>query len=300
MVYLKSRTNCLNNGNNFIILIDSIQDFDISCISYIIVYSIICIKMDKDLLLSAVEKWINEMESWGESTDKEFWKLAVELWKIEKKFQKCKEKLSEEENKSFDFLFNRVNQIFENNKVKVTDFTNEKWNEWMALLDIIAVEECDGLEFPVIWETISPLIEVNWNTVQRSKVIIYKPKQKEIIEIIDMIPKKKLLWLWLTSILLLILLIILISLLFHKSSNNETNILEEKENGIESVSTIEENNEEINDINIDENIEEVKEEVAEELNDGINQEIIEEDNIETVEVIEENNEQIETNQNIVE
>ena len=254
--------------------------------------------MDENLIKSAIEEWMN-LTGWSTS-DKELWKLAVELWKIEKKFQKCKEKLSEEENKSFDFLFNRVNQIFENNKVKVTDFTNEKWNEWMALLDIIAVEECDGLEFPVIWETVSPLIEVNWNTVQRSKVIIYKPKQKEIIEIIDMIPKKKLLWLWLTSILLLILLIILISLLFHKSSNNEINIIDDGENNIESVWTIEENNEEVNNINTDESVEGIKEEVAEELNEETDQEIIEEDNIETVEIIEENNEQIEANQDIVE
>lgn len=254
--------------------------------------------MDKDLLLSAVEKWINEMESWGEPADKEFWKLAVELWKIEKKFQKCKEKLSEEENKSFDFLFNRVNQIFENNKVKVTDFTNEKWNEWMALLDIIAVEECDGLEFPVIWETISPLIEVNWNTVQRSKVIIYKPKQKEIIEIIDMIPKKKLLWLWLTSILLLILLIILISLLFHKSSNNEIDIIEEEKTEI--IWTPEETEPNISENNIEENIEEVNNEIIEEVNDETIEDVNEEINEENIESVEENNELIESNQDIVE
>ena len=142
--------------------------------------------MDENLIKSAIEEWM-VIDSWSTS-DKELWKLAIELWKIEKKFQKCSEKLSEEENKSFEFLFNRVKQIFENNKVKITEFTNEKWNEWMALLDIIAVEEWDGLDFPIIWETISPLIEVNWNVVQRSKVVIYKPKGKGAT---SLIPKKR-------------------------------------------------------------------------------------------------------------
>ena len=227
--------------------------------------------MDENLIKSAIEEWMN-FDNWSTS-DKELWKLAVELWKIEKKFQKCNEKLSEEENKSFEFLFNRVNQIFENNKVKITEFTNEKWNEWMALLDIIAVEERDWLEFPIIWETISPLIEVNWNIVQRSKVVIYKPKAKEAI---NLIPKKKILWLWLPILLLIILLIVWIFLLFHNNSNNEQNINTEDQTNIEAIWTIEEHDKQLNENNN-----------AELVNEENKQEILEDSTIESTESNEE-------------
>ena len=226
------------------------------------------------------------------SADKELWKLAVELWKIEKKLQKCKEKLSEEDNKSFEFLFNRVNQIFWSNNVKVTDFSNQKWNEWMSLLDIVSVEEDEWLEFPVIWETITPLVEVNWNVVQRSKVIIYKPKEKEIVKLMS---SKKTLRLCLAFLLVIILLIIWVSLLFHRNSNNgeldvkmeEQNISEDSE--LTHEDNIIENTEEINDesqenVSNEDNIENIKHNIEntgkniEEIGEKIEEALIEEGN----------------------
>lgn len=223
------------------------------------------------------------------SADKEFWKLAVELWKIEKKLQKCKEKLSEEDNKSFEFLFNRVNQIFWSNNVKITDFSNQKWNEWMSLLDIVSVEEDEWLEFPVIWETITPLVEVNWNVVQRSKVIIYKPKEKEIVKLIS---NKKTLRLCLAFLLVIILLIIWVSLLFHKNSNNEELDVEIEEQNISEDSDL--NHED----NIIENTEEIIDESQENIITGNNIENLEEN----IENIEENTEEIDSNieENLVE
>ena len=181
--------------------------------------------MDENIIRSAIEDGMNNSTA---NTDKEVWKLAIELWKIEKKMQKCKEKLSEEENKSFEFLFNRVNQILWNNNVKVTDFSNQKWNEWMALLDIVSVEEDEWLEFPVIWETISPLVEINWKIVQRSKVIIYKPvekKDKEPETIEELIEKKskKGLRICLIALLMIIACIIWITLFRCWNDNKDIN-----------------------------------------------------------------------------
>ena len=253
--------------------------------------------MDEKLIRSAMEEGITNT---APSVDKEFWKLAVELWKIEKKLQKCKDKLSEEDNKSFEFLFNRTNQIFWSNNVKVTDFSNQKWNEWMSLLDIVSVEEDEWLEFPVIGETITPLIEVNWNVVQRSKVIIYKPKEKEIVKSIY---NKKILWLCLIFLLVIILLVMWISLLYHKNSNNEENINVEEQTNVEVVWTAEENEglpteEKLNKGNLNENIENDMEQTNEESN----QEILE--NIESTDKNTANTEEniggIENNQKTIE
>lgn len=159
------------------------------------------------------------LENMGREWWDDLWKIAVEFWKIEKKIQKCREKLTEEEFRSFDFLLNRIKFILWNNKVIVTDFTNQKRNEWMWLLDIVAIEESGSTEFPVIWETISPLVEVNGKIAQRSKVIIYKPKEKRLSKF-QIYRRLVIYWL----ILLLLVGLAVLYFMFFYSKNNKTNI----------------------------------------------------------------------------
>jgi len=158
-------------------------------------------------------------DNWSDLSLKELWKIALEVWKLEKKLQKCSKKLTEEENKSFNFLLNRIKLILWNNKVVVTDFTNQKRNEWMWLLDIVAIEESESTEVPVIWETISPLVEVNGKIAQRSKVIIYKPKGGRLSKF--QIHRRLVIY-WL--ILLLLVGLTVLYFMFFYSKNNKTNI----------------------------------------------------------------------------
>ena len=108
-------------------------------------------------------------------SQKEIWKLAVEIWKLEKRLNKI-DSLDEEEQKATSFLLSRINKIIEWYNVKIIDYTWQKFLEGMTWIDILSAETHKNLEYPIIWETVTPAIEINWLIVQRAKVVINTPE----------------------------------------------------------------------------------------------------------------------------
>ena len=108
-------------------------------------------------------------------SQKEIWRLAVEIRKLEKRLKKI-ESLDEEESKATSFLLGRIYKIIEWYDVKIIDPTGQKFLEWMTWIDILSAETDKDLEYPIIWETTSPIVEVDWRIEQRAKVVIKTPE----------------------------------------------------------------------------------------------------------------------------
>lgn len=110
-----------------------------------------------------------------EMSQSEIWKLAVEIWKLEKRLKKI-DNLSDDDVKATSFLLNRMYKIIEWYDVQLLDYTGQKFLEWMAGIDILSAETDKDIDFPIIWEVMTPLVVIGWKIDQRSKVVIKTPE----------------------------------------------------------------------------------------------------------------------------
>lgn len=99
--------------------------------------------------------------------------IAIEIRKLRKKFNKLqKQEQSSEGFAWFGFSLDKIEETLAKNKITLTDYTWHKYIEWMNTIEIISVEHDESMKHPMIMDTISPLIEVDWKIYARSKVII--------------------------------------------------------------------------------------------------------------------------------
>ncbi|MDR2190493.1 MAG: hypothetical protein LBP53_04855 [Candidatus Peribacteria bacterium] len=77
---------------------------------------------------------------------KDLGKLALEIWKVEKRLHKLDQKLSEDDKKGFSFLMERIYSALEKYGIHITDNTGQKYIEGMNGIDVVSVEAQEGLE----------------------------------------------------------------------------------------------------------------------------------------------------------
>ena len=105
-------------------------------------------------------------------------KLVSEIWKLEKRIKKNND-INEDDKKSYDFLFDRIYSISKWCNLEILDYTWNKYISWMNWLDIVWTEHDASLYYDIIWETITPMIKIDWKIMQKSKIIIKTPDELE-------------------------------------------------------------------------------------------------------------------------
>jgi hypothetical protein len=98
-------------------------------------------------------------------------KIAIEIWKIEKKVNKIKSSHSDLI-VWLDYSIQKIQEIFDANNIKIVDYTGQKYIEWMNWVEIVSVEKNSDQGHPIIFDTITPLIVVDWKMHTKSKVIV--------------------------------------------------------------------------------------------------------------------------------
>lgn len=98
--------------------------------------------------------------------------IAIETRKIEKKTNKLKSLLWEDNIKAFSFSIHKIHEILNLNGIVVTDYTWRKYIEGMNGIEIVSVEKNWIQEQPIIYDSITPLVEVDGAILIKSKVII--------------------------------------------------------------------------------------------------------------------------------
>ncbi|OGL22242.1 hypothetical protein A2707_02835 [Candidatus Saccharibacteria bacterium RIFCSPHIGHO2_01_FULL_45_15] len=99
--------------------------------------------------------------------------LAVEFWRLEKRFKKIEDKLSEDENKAFRNSVEKLGRFVKKNHLEVIDYTGQTYNDGMNL-DILASEKDSQLEQDIIFETHEPAVSHNGVLIRKAKVIIHE------------------------------------------------------------------------------------------------------------------------------
>lgn len=99
--------------------------------------------------------------------------LAVEFWRLEKRFKKIEDKLSEDENKAFRNSVEKLGRFVKKNDLEVIDYTGQTYNDGMNL-DILASEKDSQLEQDIIFETHEPAVSHRGVLIRKAKVIIHE------------------------------------------------------------------------------------------------------------------------------
>ena len=153
---------------------------------------------------------MNQKEVKNISQD-ELCKLISEVWKLEKRINK-NEKIIKDDKKSYGFLFDRIYSIIKWDDIEILDYTWKKYIAWMNWFDIIWSEHDWSLSCDIIWESITPMIKIDWKIIQKSKVIIKTPDELEEEKSIKSnktkkisISKRYILW-WCVLIIILLVL----------------------------------------------------------------------------------------------
>lgn len=101
--------------------------------------------------------------------------IALEIRKIERKFNKVKDPLLESTVMGFNFSIEKIYGILKDNNIIIIDYTWKKYIEGMNGIEIVSVEKDNTQTESTILDCINPLIEVNWVIFMKSKVIILSP-----------------------------------------------------------------------------------------------------------------------------
>ena len=114
-------------------------------------------------------------------SNEELCKLASEVWKLEKRLSK-NDKISSEDKKSYNFFFDRIYSIIKWYDVEILDYTWKKYISWMNWFDIVWSEHDWSLSYDIVWESITPMVKIDWKIIQNSKIIIKTPDELEVKE----------------------------------------------------------------------------------------------------------------------
>lgn len=99
--------------------------------------------------------------------------LAIELWRLDKRLSKIKNKISDDENKALQNTAENLKRFVQRNDIEVTDYTGQIYNEGMNL-DILASEKDPELKQSVIFETHEPAVTHKGILIRKAKVIIHE------------------------------------------------------------------------------------------------------------------------------
>lgn len=97
--------------------------------------------------------------------------MAIELWRLEKRLAKTREKLTGDENKALSNSVDKIKRFVQKNDVEVADYSGQAYNEGMNL-DILSSEKDPSLKQSIISETHEPAVIHKGILLRKAKVII--------------------------------------------------------------------------------------------------------------------------------
>jgi hypothetical protein len=97
--------------------------------------------------------------------------LAVEIWRIQKRLQKAKESLSDDQNKAFENSSSKLQRYLEKNDISVVDYTDQKYNEGLNL-DVLSIEKDPSISGSIIKETHEPAVLHKGQLIKKAKVVV--------------------------------------------------------------------------------------------------------------------------------
>jgi len=99
--------------------------------------------------------------------------LAIDIWRLDKKLFKVKDKLNEDENKSLDNTIDRLKRFVKKNNIEVKDYTGQKYNGGTNV-DVLQYEKEPGLKHPIIFLTHEPAVSHLGKLYRKAKVIVHE------------------------------------------------------------------------------------------------------------------------------
>lgn len=99
--------------------------------------------------------------------------LAVELWRLDKRLTKTKQKLSDDENMAIHNSVDKIRRFVQRNDIEVFDYTGQAYNEGMNL-DVISSDKDSKLKQSIIYKTHEPAIFHKGKLIRKTKVIIHE------------------------------------------------------------------------------------------------------------------------------
>lgn len=143
------------------------------------------IKIDASVLnnlpsLKNIETMVWEIFIGTKFTNKDaVWSLleiAIEIWKIEKKFRKTQASNPEDTMLRWvEISIGKIKSLLDVNEIKLLDYTGQKYIEGMNGIEVVSHEKDSSTTFDVIQETLEPWIELCGKLNKKAKVIVLSP-----------------------------------------------------------------------------------------------------------------------------
>lgn len=100
----------------------------------------------------------------------ELYSLAIEVWRLKKKFNKIESSLKNDESKSISNSVEKIELFLKKKKIETVDFTDVPYNEGLNV-DVLSIEKGDHSK-TLISETIEPTVTLDGKIIRRAKVIL--------------------------------------------------------------------------------------------------------------------------------
>jgi len=100
--------------------------------------------------------------------------LAIEVWRLQKRLEKAQPDLKDNQAKALQNSQAKLVRYLDRNDIKVTDYTDQKYNEGMNL-EVLAVEKDTSLKQAIIKETHEPAVTLKGKLIRKAKVILLEP-----------------------------------------------------------------------------------------------------------------------------
>lgn len=97
--------------------------------------------------------------------------LAVEVWRVERRFQKISPRFSDNERAGLQSSIRKLSRYLEKNDIEIIEYTNQKFNEGLNV-DVLSVEKDGENREPKIKETVEPAVLSKGQIVRRAKVVV--------------------------------------------------------------------------------------------------------------------------------
>lgn len=98
--------------------------------------------------------------------------LATEVWRITRKIKKADKILSNDTFKSINISIEKIKVFLKKQGIEVNDFDGSKYNDGLNV-DVLSIDD-ENRDFPIISETIEPMVKLNNKVIKRAKVIVIK------------------------------------------------------------------------------------------------------------------------------
>lgn len=103
---------------------------------------------------------------------KDMMDMAVEVWRIEQKLNKISEKLPDNYAKTLEVSVQKIKRFIERYDLEIKDFTGQKYNSGLSVVEVISVDKDRKVEEDIIKETVEPAILLKGQVIKKAKVII--------------------------------------------------------------------------------------------------------------------------------